>query len=329
VSAPDVATLPPEVARALRDAFGDEPVSDLAVLAGGRSGAILLSLTVAGRSYVLRRPNPGRPFHDVRTAREIACLTIASDRGVAPRLHHVDAAAGVTIMDRIPVDASAPRPRGPEHIERATRTLRRLHEGPAFPAGASATFMVRHLDETLRARQQGGLPAALLDTMTELADVTARFAESAPCHNDLNPGNILATQDAVYFVDWETAGNADPFLDLAQLGVFTFPAPDERAQLLEAYLGGRAADVEERARATVARVMALGFYASAFVLTAAASGAPVRLAAALPVHEMLVLLGTARERASPEVVAASLLEAMRRESETAAYAEAKRFLARG
>jgi thiamine kinase-like enzyme len=326
----EISTLPPEIARALRDAFGEEPVLDLAVLDGGRSGATLLSLSVAGAGYVLRRGDPARPAHAFRSARELACMKIASERGVAPRLAHVDAEASIAIMEKIqaPPFGRSGSARG-RRIERVARTLRKLHEGPAFPKGIDVVGMVRHVDEFLRARAREGLPERLVRTMGELASLTARFAEAAPCHNDLNPGNILEAEDAVYFIDWETAGVSDPFIDLAELGVFAFPTVEARGELLEAYLA-RGASEEERARSTIARVMALGFYATAFIHGMALGGGPTRVdASPRPMAQIVLLLGSPAGQPEADVVAASLLEEMRRESETGAYEEAKRILGRG
>jgi aminoglycoside phosphotransferase (APT) family kinase protein len=312
------------VTRAIRDAFGDGPVEDVSVLRGGLSGATLLAFTVAGVGYVLRRPDPMRLAHQVRVPRELECMKIASELGVAPRLRHVDPETGVSIMDR--VGRPLGRPRDSRRVERVASALRRLHGGPPFPTGRSLAAAVRQLDESLRTRGPDGLPKRLVETLDELTQLTLRFAQSAPCHLDLNPGNILETDNAIYFVDWETAAQSDPFLDIAELGVFTFSAPDARADLLEAYLA-RIPTEEDRARSTAARVMALGFYSSAFIHVAGQVGRPVRFtAAAVPISELLAMMGASRERAGPEVVAASLFEEMRRESETAVFKAAKRAL---
>jgi aminoglycoside phosphotransferase (APT) family kinase protein len=325
----EIAALPPEIARVLRDAFGEEPVLDVSVLDGGRSGATLLSLRVAGVGYVLRRADPTRPAHALRSARELACMKIASEHGVAPKLAYVDVASSISIMERIqamPFGRSPPARR--QRIERVARTLRKLHEGPPFPKGLDVAGMVRHVDEVLRARAREGLPEPLVRTMGELASLTARFAETAPCHNDLNPGNILEAEDAVYFIDWETAGASDPFVDLAELGVFAFPTTEDRGTLLEAYLARDPSD-EERARTMIARVMALGFYATAFIHGMAMIRVPPSVdAAALPMAEIVARLGSAAEPPAAEIVAASLLREMRHESETDDCKEAKRVLTR-
>jgi len=303
-----VAALPPEVARVLRDAFGHSDAEDLCVLKGGRSGAMLLGFTVAGARWVLRRPDPARPDHEPRAIREIACARIGSERGVAPPLRHADAATGIMIVERV---EAAPFGRAAwtkeQRISRVAEALRRLHDGPPFPKGPSPMALLRKLDDALRAQGSDRLPESLVRTMGELSRSTARFAEKAPCHNDLNPGNILEGNDRAYFIDWENACAGDPFLDLGQLGVFAFPLPDDRGRLFEAYLGHPPGE-EDRARAVVARVMALGFYAAAFLQAMVIRGLGTRLTAApLPMTELLALLATQGERASAEVVAVSLL----------------------
>lgn len=319
---PDAVTLPLEAERALHEAFGGEPILDLAVLKGGLSGSSLFSFTVAGSAYVLRKG-------DVRRApQELACLQIASERGVAPRLRHADARTAISIMDRVP---GGPLGRGspldPQRLHRIASTLRRLHEGPVFPRAATVAQFIRFFDGALRERGAGGLPDHLLTTVDAVAPVIARYAETAPCHNDLNPNNILVTEEQVFFVDWEMACAGDPFFDLAQLGVFAFPGPDERASLLEAYLARRPT-AEEEARAVVARVMALAFYAAAFTFARAMAGGAGPAAAPVSLAELLQTLGRSRERADPALVAASLLLEMQRESESTAFDAAKGLLTR-
>jgi thiamine kinase-like enzyme len=89
--------------------------------------------------------------------------------------------------------------------------------------------------------QRGG---ELPDPYHRTRELVARIAEvlplsdPAPCHNDLLPGNVLAS-DAdpghALLVDWEYAGMGHPYFDLGNLAVNN--AFDESAQdrLLEAY----------------------------------------------------------------------------------------------
>lgn len=315
----DPTALPADILAALRAVFGAAPVEELAPLGGGLSRSTLLAFTVGGARYVLRKGDLAR------APRELACMQIASDRGVAPRLHHADPRTGISIMDRVAGAQLGP----PEatRLEKTAETLRRLHGGPAFPRAATVMEAVRALEVDIGTASGEGLPPELLRTVDELAACTTRYWETAPCHNDLNPNNVLVTADRVFFVDWETAGAGDPFIDLAQLGVFAFPGPDQREALLEAYLARRPTG-EERARATVARVIALAVYAAAFFRVCAISGARAR-AEGLPLADLFRLLATSRERADPGLIAASLLLEVQRESATPACASARATLAAG
>jgi len=176
------------------------------------------------------------------------------------------------------------------------------------------------------ARSGEGVPKEIIRTLEGVAPCLARYAETAPCHNDLNPNNVLEANERIFFVDWEVAGAGDPFLDLAQLGVFAFPQREQREALLEAYLARRPSE-EETARAAVARVIALAVYAAAFFMVRSFSGAPRALAAPVRFSELRQTLATSRERADPGVVATSLQLEMQVESASDAVGSAKAFLA--
>ncbi|WP_437661849.1 phosphotransferase [Sorangium sp. So ce1182] len=308
--------LHPDLSAALAAAFPGRPVRDVTSLSGGLSGATLIAFVVDGAPYVAKRVDALEPGDPERAAREIACLRIASERGVAPRLRHADARTGVTIMDRF---AGAPlRPSGdPTLLDKIATALRRLHDGPPFPRGPSRLDFLRSLDAQCAALAGAGLPAELVRTAEELERVSAPHAHAAPCHRDVNPNNVLVAADRVVFVDWTTAGAGDPFVDLAQLGVFALPRPEQREALLHAYLGRSASD-EERARAHVARAIALAFYAAGFFLAGArvdgSRGSPPADEEPRPLADVIAAFGAAPERTHPGTVAASLLHEMRREA---------------
>lgn len=306
--------LHPELAAAIEAAFPGRPVEGVTALSGGFSGANLIAFVVDGAPYVAKR-HVTAPGDAEQAAREITCMRLASERGVAPRLRHADTRTGVTIMDRIAGAQLRPTPGDTALLERVAATLRRLHEGPPFPQSPGLMEFLRFVEAQCTARGGARLPEELVRTVDELAQLSAPHAHEAPCHRDLNPNNVLVTADQVYFVDWTTAGAGDPFVDLAQLGVFAFPRPEQREALLEAYLGRRASD-DERGRARVARVIALGIYAAGFLFAGAIRGLqPPADEEPLPLMEALAALGAAPERTNPGAVAAALLREMRLEAD--------------
>src|SRR5689334_937945 len=86
-----------EKARAvLAAAFGRADADELQPVVGGASGALTYRAEVRGRSYLLRMETRRSPL---RNPHQYACMRIASEAGVAPALRHVDADAGVAVMD--------------------------------------------------------------------------------------------------------------------------------------------------------------------------------------------------------------------------------------
>jgi aminoglycoside phosphotransferase (APT) family kinase protein len=296
--------LPEDLQAAVQHAFPDQPVADVRLLKGGLSGATIYAANAGGRDVVVRRG------HQPLAAREIGCMRIAAAQGVAPELFYSDDTAGISVMAYVQHDRQE---RGPDFTARVASTLRKLHAGPAFPLESTGLRTVQWVDELIQQSFGQGLPAELLATVTEVAGKLAPWAAIAPCHVDLNPANILETPDRVYFVDWEIAGQGDPFLDLGELGVFAFPTPEARAALLSAYLE-REPNEQERHRAILTRVLALGLYTGSFtMITAHMTGSPRLTAEALPMDEMRAALANRAQGFSPAMVAASLYAEMQRE----------------
>ena len=232
-----------DIARALASAFPESTITDadLAPVTGGRSGATVRGFSMNGQRWILRKKNPQA------LGNELECLRIASEGGVAPRVKLIDPSSGVCIMEHVDaLPARAPR-------EDVARAVRRLHDGPSFPQGPTLPEMAPMVRQYI--------PADVAQTIDELGKKLAASGRRAPCHRDLNPMNVLTTPKGVLFVDWDTASQDDPFLDVAELGAFT-PTADARDALFAAYLG-RAPTDDERAEMKTARVLALAFYAAA------------------------------------------------------------------
>lgn len=313
---------PPEIAAAIRAAFGEAGAGvSLEPLAGGRSGAQLYTFRVGGADYVIRRAGMAVEGAADRARRELACMSIAAARGVAPAIVYADPAQAIVIMARIAgTSINRGTPRDGDPLGRLAATLRTLHGGPAFPAGPSAVEMVRGLDMAVRARGAPPLPPAIVRTIEAVAPLVAAGAPPAPCHRDLNPMNILATDDRVYLVDWEVAGPSDPFLDLAQLGVWVCRDAAERDALLASYLE-RAPTAAELRRAQLARVLALALYSTAFCMVSAFAGRPVGPPAGT-LDDLFARMVRDGRPFAPDEMAAALIAEAHREAAAAGLAAA-------
>lgn len=263
------ANVPDSVTSAITDALG--AVDSITPLAGGASGARLWTVEQGGAQYVVRQMSPAQK--DLTKAeRELACMRIAAAAGIGPRV--IAGGGGIVIMEKLPgAPLSRGTPRETDPIGRLAATLRRLHAAPRFPAGPTMAQFLPHLGKFLVGLGKQPLPAFVM-TVVAAADAQLDPKIVAPCHRDLNPMNILATDDAVRLIDWELAGNGDPFFDLGQVGLWVCRDDTERSELLAKYLE-RAPEPAEQRRMMLNRILALGFYASAFHMIAAMSDQPV------------------------------------------------------
>ena len=253
--------IPQEVLQRIEQTLGSEVT--FAPMTQGRSGASLWSVQRGEQSFVVRRAGP-HSRQPGRLAREEKCLRLAADRGLAPPLVH--AQDGITVMESVPGSPiGRPTPRQSDPLGRLAATLRHLHSGPEFPPGPRLLEMFWEVQGALLQAQAAPLPARLGDCLESTTPRLDSFGGGAPCHLDLNPSNILATPDSLYLVDWELAGQNEPFLDLAQVGIWVCRDEPEREQLLARYLE-RPPNAQDRERIELARLQALSFYAAAFHL---------------------------------------------------------------
>jgi thiamine kinase-like enzyme len=132
--------------------------------------------------------------------------------------------------------------RRPENLIRVAETLRRIHEGPAFPGRFDSFRVVEIYRET--AEQYGVAVTERYDWAHETAWKIERARGDSPprpCHNDLLNANFLDEGGRIRIVDWEYAGMGDPFFDLANFSINHELGPEENAEFLRAYFGVDAA----------------------------------------------------------------------------------------
>ncbi|MGC1303925.1 MAG: phosphotransferase, partial [Caulobacteraceae bacterium] len=220
-------------------------------------------LRIEGPSDALRNP-----------ARQYACMRIAAEAGVAPRLIHADAEAGVAITDFISPSPAANLTRD-HRLRTLIRSVATLHAAPRFPELVDIFDGVSAVIEQTRLTQ--AMPAAGMELLTGLfGEFTRRYPRSASdlvsSHNDLNPGNVLFEGERAWIVDWESAFAADRFMDLAAVANFFAADAADEELILQTYFG-QALDDHRRARLFLMQQVNRLFY-SAMLLNAAVAVQP-------------------------------------------------------
>jgi nucleoside-diphosphate-sugar epimerase/aminoglycoside phosphotransferase (APT) family kinase protein len=236
------------VARYLPEELTGE-IEAVCFLSSGLSGAGVYGVTTARGELVLRvQPEHGHGDW----AQQLLVMQRAAERGVAPAILHVDREARAVVSARVagaPLGAALgdPAQRGPA-IASVVAQLRALHAiDPAGVGERDPIAWARTLHQAERGRP--GFPAWArgLDPVIAAAAATlARDRRRVVSHNDLNPGNVMWDGARAWLVDWEVAGLAHPYYDLAAMAMF-LRLDDAAALGLLAQQEGRAIDAGERA----------------------------------------------------------------------------------
>jgi hypothetical protein len=233
-----------------------EPSSVTAIspLAGGASGASTLRIDTDSDAYVLRLDGRREGFRNPK--RSYPCLRAAAAAGIAPPVHHADAAAGVVLMDFVPARPLTAFPGGePALLRTLGEMVARLQATAPFPAvmedlGALAAALLDLV-------RDGDLfaPGVLDGHVAGLARVRAEYpwaTVQVSAHNDINPRNVVFDGARLWLVDWELAFRNDPLADVANLANNFSAVPDVETLVLEGWLG-RPPDDDDRHRLVLMR----------------------------------------------------------------------------
>jgi len=197
-------------------------------------------VTVEGADYVVRIPGEGtEEYVDRRSDEQAARIT--SDLGVNAPLIHYDGGIQITRFIENGRAMSAELFKDLAAVRRAAVSFKTLHSsGQAFLNRFDEREVAREYLEILR-QKNARLPDGYDRVQREADTIREALAASGgglvSCHNDPAPENLVDTGERVYILDWEFAGNNDPYWDLADLSVETAFSEEQDHILLEAYLG--------------------------------------------------------------------------------------------
>jgi aminoglycoside phosphotransferase len=198
-------------------------VMSAAPIHAGLSGAGVYAVTSVRGDYILRIQSE-RASSDLWT-QQLLVLRRAAERGIAPAIVHVDETARAVLSARVagvPLPAvtdSAERTRAVADVVSRLRTLHTLDT-----SGVETRDPVEYARGAWNTqRGRTGFPvwgAGIGVTLDAIALVLARDPRRVVGHNDVNPGNVLWDGTRAWLVDWEVAGLAHPYYDVATLATF-------------------------------------------------------------------------------------------------------------
>jgi Ser/Thr protein kinase RdoA (MazF antagonist) len=257
---------------ALRAVLGTVPVEAVAPLSGGITTAAVFRIDAGARRYVLRVEGTPSPM---RNPHQYASMRIAADAGIAPRVHYINEADRVAVIDFIAPQPLHLYPGGPlKRAQALGALLRELRSAPIFPSHVDYPDTVARL--WAHVCRTGLFASGVLDGVNEhFAETREAYArdraDSVSCHNDPVPNNFLFDGKRLWLIDWENGCRNDALVDVAIVSDHLARGPELQDDLLRAWLG-RAPDEALRTRLKLARALTHLFYAG--VCFSAAATAP-------------------------------------------------------
>lgn len=179
-------------------------------LVGGFSQATLMKVTGAGKVYVVR-------FLDTLPEQwrqnEITCQQIASDNGYGPYVYFTDRQRDVIVMEYLAAQAF---PSDKDRLEAYIDLVKKIHLGTAFPVTYNLFEYTQDCLKTISTLGQNLIDVSKIALiLTTIRQAVAHFPHSAPCHRDLHSGNVIYARGQLFAIDYTSAGQDDPYVDLA------------------------------------------------------------------------------------------------------------------
>lgn len=278
---------------ALRHVLGAVPVDAVTRLSGGITTAAVFRIDAGQHRYLLRVEGTPSPL---RNPHQYVSLRIAADAGIAPRVHYVNEADRVAVVDFVEHQPLRRYPGGPlSRAQALGALLRELRLTPIFPYYVDYPDIVARL--WAHVCRTGLFAPGVLDPVNaRLAEIRKAYvwsrSDSVSCHNDPVPNNVLFDGKRLWLIDWESACRNDPLVDVAIMSDHLARDSELQEALLLAWFG-KAPDEELRARLKLVRALTHLYYAGVCFSAAATTSREG------PDVDMTALTVTAYERAFP------------------------------
>jgi thiamine kinase-like enzyme len=212
-------------------------------LQGGTSQAKIFAISSDDTTYIVRFIS-----HKSReeSKYEIICATIASQEGYGPHLYAVEKDEGAIVIAFLERDYRSPEQRNlKEFYTVLAALLQRIHNGQAFPRSYNLFTEVKQKLNILRTKEHTTLPLTLLETIIgKLHNALTPHMNSVPCH-------------------YESAAQADPYIDIATVALsYCFNPADEKL-FLATYLGRKPSLLEEAKLIAMKNIVSISYALSA------------------------------------------------------------------
>ncbi len=192
--------------------FGVDQADYMETLYAGLTSIKVYKVTVKEKSYVFKF----RHVCDLKERQdERLAMNIAAQRDIAPKILYENYDDGIIVTDYLDSPLlSELVPLSYENLKLLAESIRKIHEGPVFNRTHSILDITMGVIQNLKVHRPSIVGQAI-KVFHKIEHEMRDLSILKPCHNDLNPNNILFTREGIRIIDWEAAGQSDPFYDLA------------------------------------------------------------------------------------------------------------------
>jgi len=227
-------------------------------LKGGLSQATLFTVTTNSQKYVVRFLTHKS---EQKKQQEIEALTNASQAGYGPHVYYANGKQAVIVMEYLVPQKITFHNIESNYLENTLgNVLRQIHSSKNITKTIDVFNEIQKKINSNASYYSTIAFQKLENNLQIIQKAVAPYVQLKPCHNDLNPGNLIFLGDAFKAIDYETAAQADPYFDIATTAIFY---PLNSRKLLTIYLA-RQPSPQEEARLYLMKQVAYINYAVIF-----------------------------------------------------------------
>ena len=207
-------------------------------LSGGLTNTVI-KVSTPNKIYVARISRPELGVLDINRNHEYETAKIAADLGIGPQVRGYYPEKLTLVIDFIDGQTFGNQELK-AHLSEIVQRCKTFHAGPLLPTDFDVfTVFRKYLD--LARFNRFELPQGFEEHLVAFSQIENKFKENpvalVACHNDLLAANFIKSDDRIWIVDYEYAGNNDPAFELGNLWIEARLAEEDLKTIIELYYG--------------------------------------------------------------------------------------------